>query len=186
MLSAKNRVLFGGPPERPLAPDTVSFICEGIDREAAPGSLLHQVSGRLAVLEKGSAGSRKEGLLMDLTEDRVIASVDWEYSEAYNIKPAGAFFLTADEKYLVWLTQDQKHFLVKNDDKWGCQCPYTIIARVWDAETGRLLGESYPIKEIYDTAYDRSRAWGKYRFMRLLLAIREDPDSLVITVPDLC
>ena len=186
MLSAKNRVLFGGPPERPLAPDTVSFICEGIDREAAPGSLLHQVSGRLAVLEKGSAGSRKEGLLMDLTEDRVIASVDWEYSEAYNFKPAGAFFLTADGKYLVWLTQDQKPFLVKKDDKWSCQCPYTIIARVWDAETGRLLGESYPIKEIYDTAYDRSRAWGKYRFMRLLLAIREDPDSLVITVPDLC
>ena len=100
--------------------------------------------------------------------------------------PSGAFFLTADGKYLVWLTQDQKHFLVKNDDKWGCQCPYTIIARVWDAETGRLLGESYPIKEIYDTAYDRSRAWGNYRFMRLLLAIKEDPDSLVITVPDLC
>ena len=123
---------------------------------------------------------------MNLQENRTISSVEWEYSEAYNFEPAGAFFLTADGKYLVWLTEDKKPFLVKKDDKWGCQYPYTIIARIWDAKTGRILGDSYPIKEIYDTAYDRSRAWGKHRFMRLLLAIREDPDSLVITVPDLC
>ena len=123
---------------------------------------------------------------MDLTEDRVIASVDWEYSEAYNIKPAGAFFLTADEKYLVWLTQDQKHFLVKKDDKWGCQYPYTVTARIWDAKTGLLLGDSYPIQEIYDTAYDRSRAWKQYRFMRLLQAIREDPEALMVKCPGLC
>ena len=161
------------------------------DENIAAGSLLHKVSDRLAVQEKEGGGAQREGLFVDLEENRVISSVEWEYSEAYNFDaaegdPAGAFFLTADGKYLVWLTEDKKPFLVKKDDKWGCQYPYTIIARIWDAKTGRLLGESYPIKEIYDTAYDRSRARGQHRFMRLLLAIREDPDSLVITVPDLC
>lgn len=185
MLSAKDKVLFGGSPERPLAPDTVSFICEGIDRKAAPGSLLHQVSDRLAVLEKGGKGAHKEGLLVDLEENRVISSVEWEYSEAYNFdaaegEPAGAFFLAADGKYLVWLTEDKKPFLVKKEDKWGCQYPYAVIARIWDAKTGRLLGESYPVKEIYDTADDRSRAWRKYSFMKLMLAISEDPKALVI------
>ena len=150
------------------------------------GSLLHKVSDRLAVREKEGGGAHREGLFVDLEENRVISSVEWEYSEAYNFDPSGAFFLTADGKYLVWLTQDQKPFLVKKDDKWNCQYPFTVIARIWDAKTGRLLGDSDPIKEIYDTAYDRSRAWGQHRFMTLLQAIRENPKTLVIKGPGLC
>lgn len=160
------------------------------DRDKAAGSLLHKVSDRLAVQEIEGGGAHREGLFVDLHENRTISSVEWEYSEAYNFDaaegdPAGAFFLTADGKYLVWLTQDKKPLLVKKDDKWSCQYPYIVTARIWDAKTGRLLGDSYPIKEIYDTAYDRSRAWEQNRFKRLLQAIREDPKALVIKCPGL-
>ena len=173
-----------------LLPDAVSPDLDlskySGDGNRAADNLLHKVSDRLAVQEKEGEGAHREGLFVNLEENRVISSLEWEYYEEYNFDPAGAFFLTVDGKYLVWLTQDQKPYLVRNGDKWGCQYPYTVTARIWDAKTGRLLGDSHPIMEIYDTAYDRSRAWRQNRFMRLLQAIREHPEALVVKCPDLC
>ena len=150
LYTAEDRVIFGGTPDHPVPSDAPSFSCMDISREAAPGTLLHQVSRRLAVLEQCEEELYRKGVLLDLEEGRILASLRWEKGRLVRGKSdLGAFFLTGDERHLIWITHDKQSFSVMQGWKWVSFFPYAVITQVWDARTGRYLGWYFPEWRVY-------------------------------------
>ncbi|MDO5455799.1 MAG: protein kinase [Eubacteriales bacterium] len=148
LFSAGRKILFGGKPDRPVSKDT--RFCSGgeLNRNAFPGSLLHQVSDHFAVLETRRERERREGLLLDLIEGRVVAPLRWEGEAVDPREEIGAFHLTGDGHYLVWLTKKKVPLVKKGRQRRAREFfrsnTYVAMAQFWDMKTGKYAGRSSP------------------------------------------
>ena len=177
-LTDSNRVVFGGTAEDPT-PNSLSYLFfEDIDRAAPTGSLLHQVSDQLAVLEIQAEGLYREGVLLNLKKRKVINHLYWKQGQAYDGGEFGEFHLTGDGKYLIWLTHEMKPSLEKEGEKWSCKYPYVVTARSWDVKNGKYLGRSYPLLYGTPSFEKRSMACNSFNLRGRLLTLCTDPSAL--------
>lgn len=157
----EDRIILGRTPKNPLPSDSPSFLCAGLSSDENPERSLRQVSDRFAVLEQRDEGLSRDGVLLDLEEGRAIASLHWKMGEAPAGETLGAFGLTGDGKYLVWMTWNRSYDSVLEGEKWTRHYSFAVIAEVYDVRTGKYQGRFYPVGKA-DMTWDEERSTCRY------------------------